>query len=85
MREDYANNSLRQMLEDKFSIHLSYAKQKVRAIPASKALAKDLIVEPNSPLLYIERVTYTDQEHPIEFLRIYHRGDRYTFFTELRD
>lgn len=85
MQEDYANNSLRQMLEDKFNLRLTYARQKVRAVPASESLAEDLKVDQNSPLLYIERVSYSDQDIPIEFLRIYHRGDRYTFFTELRD
>ena len=85
MQDDYANNSLRQMLEHKYNIRLTYARQKVRAVPASKTLADDLMVEQNSPLLYIERVSYSDQDIPIEFLRIYHRGDRYTFFTELRD
>ncbi len=85
MQDDYANSSLRQMLEQKYNIRLTYARQKVRAVPASKTLADDLMVEQNSPLLYIERVSYSDQDIPIEFLRIYHRGDRYTFFTELRD
>jgi len=85
MQEYFANNSLRQMLEQNYNIRLTYARQKVRAIPASQTLANDLMVEQNSPLLYMERVTNSDQNIPIEFLRIYHRGDRYTFFTELRD
>jgi len=85
IQEDYANNSLRQMLAEKYDIRLVYAKQKIRAISASRLLAKELLIESNDPLLYVERVTFTAYDIPIEFLRIYLRGDRYTFFSELRD
>lgn len=84
-QRDYANSSLRQMLADEYNINLVYAKQKIRAVAASSSLAKDLMIEPRDPLLYVERVTFSDLDIPIEFLRIFHRGDRYTFFSELRD
>ncbi len=83
--KDFANHSLRQMLAEQYNIRLVYAKQKIRAIPATRSLAQDLLIEKNDPLLYIERVSFSDFNVPIEFLRIYLRGDRYTFFTELRD
>lgn len=85
LEQDYANSSLRQMLSDQFNINLVYARQRIRAVPASDQLAKLLNVEPNSPLLHIERVSYSDQDIPIEYLEINLRGDRYTFYTELRD
>jgi GntR family transcriptional regulator len=85
LEQDYANNSLRQMLEENFNIRIVYARQKIRAVPASKDLAKLLDIEPNFPLLHLERVSYTDQDIPIEYLKINLRGDRYTFYTELRD
>jgi GntR family transcriptional regulator len=83
--QDYANNSLRKMLEDKFNLRIVYARQRIRAIPASEELANLLEIEPNSPLLHLERVSYTDEDIPIEYLEINLRGDRYTFYTELRD
>ena len=73
------------MLADEYNVNLVYAKQKIRAVAASSSLAKDLMIEPKDPLLYVERVTHSDLDIPIEFLRIFHRGDRYTFFSELRD
>ena len=85
LEQDYANSSLRQMLETEFNIRLVYARQKIRAVPASEHLAELLDIEPNSPLLHIERVSYSDQDLPIEYLVINLRGDRYTFYTELRD
>ncbi len=85
LEENYANNSLRKMLADKYNLHLVHATQKIRAVSASKNMAKQLGVDVNAPLLHIERVSFNDQGIPIEYLRIHLRGDRYTFYAELRD
>jgi len=85
LEQDYSNSSLRQMLESEFNIRLVYARQKIRAVPASEDLAELLDIEPNAPLLHIERVSYNEHDIPIEYLQINLRGDRYTFYTELRD
>ena len=85
LEQNYADNSLRKMLVDEFNIHLVKARQKIRAVPASRKMAELLEVDVNAPLLHLERVSYNDQGIPIEFLRIHLRGDRYTFYAELRD
>lgn len=85
LEQDYANNSLRKMLVDQYNIHISNAKQIIRAVPATKNLADLLDVDLNSPLLFIERISYTDDGTPIEYLRINLRGDRYSFQSELGD
>jgi GntR family transcriptional regulator len=83
--QDYANNSLRKMLEDQFNIHIIRANQIIRAVPATNSLADQLDIDPNVPLLHIDRVSFTDQGIPIEYLQIHLRGDRYAFHSELRD
>ncbi|MGB2963616.1 MAG: GntR family transcriptional regulator [Anaerolineales bacterium] len=85
LEQDYANNSLRKMLEDQFNIHIVSAKQKIRAVSASEELAELLNVDRDAPLLYIDRVSYTENGIPVEYLRIHLRGDRYTFHSELRE
>jgi GntR family transcriptional regulator len=85
LEQDYANRSLRKMLADEFNIHITTARQRIRAVPASKSLAELLEIDPTAPLLHIDRVSYTDDGIPIEYLRINLRGDRYTFHSELRD
>ncbi|HEC23233.1 MAG TPA: GntR family transcriptional regulator [Chloroflexi bacterium] len=85
LSRDYAKNSLRQVLEMEYGLRLVYARQKIRAVAASRELAEKLSVSENDALLYIERISYTDREIPVEFLRIHHRGDRYTLYNELRD
>jgi GntR family transcriptional regulator len=82
---NYAQRPLRWTLEREYGIRLVSAKQMIRAIPAPAELAELLNIEEGDSLLYIERVSFSDQEEPIEFLRIYNRGDRYTLYSELRE
>lgn len=85
LRDDYASNPLREALETYYGIRLVRAKQVIRAIQASPELARHLSIAPSSALLYIERVSYSQRDIPIEFLRIYYRGDRYALYNELTD
>lgn len=83
--DDYSQNPLRHALEEKYSIRLTSAKQTIRAINASRKRAKQLGIQANGALLYIERVSYSAENIPVEFIRFYHRGDRYILYNELRD
>lgn len=85
LEQDYAQNPLRVALEKKYGIRLVYARQSIRAISAPRSLAEKLSIQPNGAVLYIERVSFSEQGLPIEFLRLYHRGDRYVLHNELRD
>ena len=85
LEQDYANRSLRKTLADQFNIHITNAKQIIRAVPATEKMADLLCVDRDAPLLHIDRVSFSDQGLPIEYLRIHLRGDRYTFHSELRD
>jgi len=84
LQGDYAQKSLRETLARQYGLHLVRAKQTIRAILTPAKLAAKLSVPPRSALLFIERVSFSDQNRPIEFLRVYHRGDRYTLYNELR-
>ncbi len=81
---DYAATSLRDVLDHKYDIRWSRATQAIRAIPATFRLAELLSVKPGEALLYIERVSYSRQNVPVEFLRIHYRGDRYSLYTKLQ-
>ncbi len=85
LRDDYTQNSLRAAIERDYGLHLTRAKQVIRAISVSGELAQKLSIPPNSALLYIERVSYSQPNIPVEFLRLHHRGDRYVLYNELRD
>ncbi len=81
---NFAEEPLRECLERDYDIRLGSARQSIRAIAAEPARAEVLCIEPGAPLLFIERVSFTQQSVPVEFLRVYHRGDRYVLYNELR-
>jgi GntR family transcriptional regulator len=85
LQGDYAQQSLRETLARQHGLHLVRAKQTIRAILTPAKLAAKLSVPPRSALLFIERVSFSNQNTPIEFLRLYHRGDRYVLYNELRE
>jgi GntR family transcriptional regulator len=75
---------LRDYLDRKYGIRWSRAKQTIRAIQAAPEIARHLEVPTGDPLLHIERVSYSQQNQPAEFLRVYYRGDRYSLYNELQ-
>ena len=85
LQHDYSHQPLREMLKQDYNIRLVNAKQVIRAIPAPTNLAEFLEVRSRSPLLYIERISFSQSGVPIEFLRIYYRADRYSLYNELHE
>ena len=83
-RHDYSTSSLRDALVQDYGIVWLRAKQVIRSINAPRELAHILKIDHRSALLYIERVSYTAEEIPVEFLRVYYRGDRYSLLNELQ-
>jgi GntR family transcriptional regulator len=76
-RHDYSTTSLRDALVADYKVHWSTARQIIRAISAPREIAALLNIPHHAPLLFIERVTFSDRDVPLEFLRIHYRGDRY--------
>jgi GntR family transcriptional regulator len=67
-----------------YGVRWSHAKQKIRAVQADPPLAELLCVPKKSALLYVERVSYSLDYAPAEYLRIHYRGDRYSLFADLQ-
>jgi GntR family transcriptional regulator len=80
---DYAQTPLHEALRDQADIRLVRANQSIHAIAANRELAGILSVAVRAPLFYIERVSYSQYGAPVEYLQIYHRGDRYVLYNEL--
>jgi GntR family transcriptional regulator len=81
---DYEANSLREIIANRYGLHLTRAKQSIRALNASEEQAQHLSISDMDALLEIERVSYTQEDVPIELLTIYYRADRYVLFTDLQ-
>lgn len=82
-RHDYAAVSLRKAMADDYNIHWLHASQVIRAIAGSRETTKLLGIPTHSPMLFIERISYSQDDIPIEFLQISYRGDRYSLHNEL--
>jgi len=83
LARDYVSTPLRETLENSYGLRLARASQTIRAIAASPDLAAPLGIKRNRPVLSIERTSFSDLGIPVEFLRIYYRGDRYALYGEL--
>jgi GntR family transcriptional regulator len=80
---DFSENSLREIKEKKYGIRWSRARQTIQAIGASPDIARLLSIRAGAPLLYFERVTFSQDDIPMEYLRVYYRADRYVLHNEL--
>ncbi len=84
LEHDVKDQSLRELMERSYGIEWLRAKQTIRAVLATPDLASRLKTPKTAALLEIERVSFSQEDVPVEFLRIYNRGDRYTLYNELR-
>ncbi|MDR2881961.1 MAG: GntR family transcriptional regulator [Azoarcus sp.] len=72
------NSSLYSLFETRFGLRMIRAQERIRAIAADRAAAELLRVEEGTPLLSVERVTYTYGDKPVEWRRgVYSTADHY--------
>ncbi|MBN1996169.1 GntR family transcriptional regulator [candidate division KSB1 bacterium] len=84
LKHDFEKNSLRHVKESEYGIRWIRARQTIQAKNADKEIAALLKIPVRAALLFIERISYSQQNIPIEFLRAYYRADRYTLYNELQ-
>lgn len=83
-QRDFSQDSLREFLAETYGIVWKHAVQKIYSVlPPSRALADYLHIKISDPIFYVERVSYTQDEQPSEFLRAYYRGDLYYMTVNL--
>ena len=80
---DFSKASLTEVLEEIYHIRLSRAVQTVSALIPTRTIAKQLELRGNQPVLFVERVTYSQADIPIDYRRIYYRADRYALKQEV--
>jgi len=83
LAQDFSKVPLRDSLETNFGIRLVRANQVIRAVMADKKIARYLSIPLKTALLNIERISFSQRDVPVEFLKIYYRGDRYSLYNEL--
>jgi GntR family transcriptional regulator len=72
------------LLEGKYDTPLLEADYRLEAISADAQVANALGIEVNSPILLIERVLYSLDQRPVDYEKLFYRGDKIRLFTRLR-
>jgi GntR family transcriptional regulator len=80
--EEY-QGSLYSLFETRFGVRMIRAEERIRAVAADRAAAEHLSVEEGSPLLSVERVTYTYGEKPVEWRRGLYTTAGHYYLNEL--
>jgi GntR family transcriptional regulator len=73
---DLEGGSLYRVLEERAGLVVAGGRRIVEAARAERELAELLEVEPGSPLLCVEAVSWDDRRQPFECYRAWHRADR---------
>ena len=76
-------DSLYALFESRYGLRMVRARESVRAVPAERAAAELLEVKEHTPLLSVERVTYTYGDRPVEWRRGLYRTDEYAYMNDL--
>jgi GntR family transcriptional regulator len=75
--------SLYSLLEAKFGVVPSEADETLEATAANEREAELLDLKVGSPLLFLERTTYSQQHRPMEFSTMLYRADRYRYYVHI--
>lgn len=81
--EDLTNQSLYQVMEEKYGIQLARGRRMLEAIAATESDAQLLGIKPGAPLLYLRSITYMANGRAVEYYEAKHRGDRSMLEVEL--
>lgn len=76
--------SLYKLLESRFNLTPAEAEETLEATAANEREARLLGIRVGSPLLLIERTTYSTLQRPMEWVKMLYRADRYKYHTRLR-
>lgn len=81
---DFEQNSLYEVLEQKYNICVSHAKEIFEPVIINKQESIYLAVDENSPAIMLDRVAFSSKDEPVELCRSIIPGDKCRFYTELR-
>ncbi|WP_164667682.1 GntR family transcriptional regulator [Virgibacillus doumboii] len=81
--QDLKSIAIYKYFEEELNVYLNEAKQMISAVNADAESAALLKVKEGDALLYIERITYSSDSTPIEFLKAIYRPDHFQYLIKL--
>ena len=70
-------------MELRYELPLIEAQYQLEAVTADERVAQALGVEAGSPIFLIERTSYSEGQRPVDYEKLYYRGDLIRFTTRL--
>jgi GntR family transcriptional regulator len=83
MADDLENEPIFSLLEQKYSTPLLEAEYRLAAVASHGTVSRALGISAGSPIFLIERTTFSDRHRPVDYERLYYRGDHIRFATRL--
>src|ERR1700722_16346486 len=83
LENDLETEPIFSLLEQKYDTPLVEAEYRLEAISADATVARALGIAAGSPLFLIERTSYTTGRQPVDYEKLYYRGDQIRFVTRL--
>ena len=80
-RYDLANRSVYEVFETEYGISVTRARQSLEPVVASEYEAELLEVKPGAPLMLEQRLSFDQDDQPLEYGNDLYRGDRFRFVT----
>ncbi len=80
--EDLAARSLYALLEAQYGLRLQKASQTIQATVVNEYERQLFGVEPHTPMILLEGVSYTGHNRPVEYFKALYRGDRFKLTIE---
>jgi len=77
------NGSLYSLFETRFGLRMIRAQERIRAVGADRSTSETLRVPEGTPLLSVERVTYTYGDRPVEWRRGLYSTAEHFYLNEL--
>jgi GntR family transcriptional regulator len=81
--EDLEQHPIFALLEDKYATPLLEAQYRLAAVAAHGTVARALGIAESSAIFLIERTVFSDGHRPVDYERLYYRGDHVRFVTRL--
>ena len=83
IENDLETEPIFSLLEQKYKVPLLEAEYRLEAVSADATVARALGVSVGSPIFLIERTSYSVGQQPIDYEKLYYRGDQIRFVTRL--
>ena len=83
IENDLETEPIFSLLEQKYETPLLEAEYRLEAVSADPTVARALGIAAASPIFLIERTSYTTGHQPVDYEKLYYRGDRVRFVTRL--